>query len=270
MSRPNSWLREPLLHFAFIGALLFAVDHYLVARKDDPRTIVMDKAVDDEARSIFVAGRGHEPDAEELKALRQVWLDNEILYREGLALQVDKGDPAIRERIIFKALSVIEASVKLPAVDDAKLRAWFEEHRSKYDEPARFDFEEAAFAGTPSEADIRAFVAKLNGGMAGDAGAGLRVFKGRPQSNIDQSYGADFTAALAAAPAGKWQALQSKDAWRAVRLTGKTAAHPADFESLRGPVLQDWKDAVASQQRTDAVRALGRKYHIVISADQKQ
>ena len=35
-----------------------------------------------------------------------MWLDNEVLYREGLALQVDKGDPAIRERVIFKALSL--------------------------------------------------------------------------------------------------------------------------------------------------------------------
>ncbi len=56
----------------------------------------------------------------------RVWLDNEVLYREGLALQLDKGDTAIRERVIFKALSVIDASVKLPPVDESTLREWFE------------------------------------------------------------------------------------------------------------------------------------------------
>ncbi|MFX6930183.1 hypothetical protein ABTH73_19595, partial [Acinetobacter baumannii] len=89
------------------------------------------------------ASRGREPNAEELAALRRVWLDNEVLYREGLALQVDKGDSAIRERVIFKALSVVDANTKLPAVTDEVLRKWFEGHRVKYDEPPRFDFQEA-------------------------------------------------------------------------------------------------------------------------------
>src|SRR6185369_16906412 len=103
--------------------------------------IVMGEAVDLEAKTLFRDARGREPNADELKALRQTWLDNEVLYREGLALQVDRGDPAIRERVIFKALSVVDANVKLPPADDQLLRTWFEAHRDKYDEPARFDFE---------------------------------------------------------------------------------------------------------------------------------
>ena len=96
------------------------VDHFLVGRADDPRTIVVDAEVDAQARQVFKAARGREPNAEELYALRRVWLDNEVLYREGLALQVDKGDTAIRERVIFKALSVVDASVKLPPLDDKR------------------------------------------------------------------------------------------------------------------------------------------------------
>src|SRR5437762_3294826 len=109
-----SWLREPLLHFVVLGGLLFGIDHFLVSRADDPHTIVVGADVDSEAIETFKAARGHEPNAEELSALRRVWLDNEVLYREGLALQVDKGDAAIRERVIFKALSVIDSNVKLP------------------------------------------------------------------------------------------------------------------------------------------------------------
>ncbi|MEP7051852.1 MAG: hypothetical protein ABJB12_15920 [Pseudomonadota bacterium] len=33
--------------------------------------------------------------------------------------------------------------------------AWFEAHRAKYDEPARYDFDEAALSGQASEADVR-------------------------------------------------------------------------------------------------------------------
>ncbi|MEO6747639.1 MAG: peptidylprolyl isomerase [Caldimonas sp.] len=262
-SLPN-WLREPLLHFVMIGALLFAIDHVVAGRSDDPKTIVIGHEVEAEARQIFRTARGREPDAAELKALHERWLDNEVLYREGLALQVDRGDTAIRERVIFKALSVVDAGTKLPPFDDALLRAWFESRRLRYDEPPRFDFQEAALAGDTSETDVRAFVAALNAGTPGDARAGLRVFKGRPRDNLVQSYGEAFAAALEATPIGEWQAQPTRDGWRAIRLESISAAKPAVFETLRGVVLQDWTDATLADQRTAAVRAMGRKYKVLV------
>lgn len=260
---PRRWLREPLLHFALIGAILFGVDHLVSSREDDPSTIVMGAHVDQEAREVFKASRGRDPDPAELKALRQVWLDNEVLYREGLALQLDRGDTAIRERVIFKALSVVDANTKLPAVDDQVLRAWFQAHRHKYDEPARFDFQEAVLSGDNSEAAVRAFTLALNAGTPGDANAGLRVFKGRPHVNLTQSYGEEFAKALEAGPVGEWRALRTQDGWRAMRLDAVAQPRPAAFEPLRGVVLQDWTDATMSEQRSAAVRTLTRKYKII-------
>jgi len=261
-SRVPEWLREPLLHFIVLGGVLFAADHFLNARAGDPHTIVVGADVDKEAKEMFKASRGHEPNREEMDALHRVWLDNEVLYREGIAMQVDKGDTAIRDRVIFKALSVIDANVKLPVPDEKRLREWFEQHRVKYDEPTRYDFEEAALAGENSEAAVRGFVAALNSGTPGDAKAGLRVFKGRPYSNLVQSYGADFAKMLEESPPNEWRALQTQSGWRAMRLNAITPAKPADFEVLRGVVLQDWKDATAAEQRTAAVRALAKKYTV--------
>ncbi|WP_431266079.1 peptidyl-prolyl cis-trans isomerase [Roseateles chitinivorans] len=265
-----AWTREPLLHFLLLGGVLFGVDHVMVSRADDPMRIVVGPEVDAEATQVFTASRGRAPDAKELAALRQVWLDNEVLYREGLALQLDKGDTAIRERVIFKSLSMIDAGVKLPPADDAHLRGWFESHRDRYDDPARFDFEEAVLAGDADEAALRAFVAKLNGGAAasssGDAGAGLRVFKGRPHANLVQSYGADFAKAIESSSVGEWRVFRTMEgghpAWRAMRLVSTTPPRPGDFNVLRGVVLQDWTDATLSEQRSAAVLALSRKYTI--------
>jgi hypothetical protein len=258
----SGWLREPLLHFLVLGGLLFALDHFLVAHRDDPRTIIVTAAADREAVETFKAARGHEPNAEELAALRRVWLDNEVLYREGLALGVDKGDTALRERVIFKALSVVDSNVKLAPPSGDLLRAWFESHREKYDEPARYDFDEAVLSGDASEAAVRAFVTELNGGTPGDAKAGLRVFNGRPEANLAQSYGAELAAALARAPLGVWQAFQTNEGWRALRLNVLTPAKPATFEAYRGVVTQDFTDEMAAQQRTAAVRALAQKYTV--------
>jgi len=257
-----AWWREPLVHFVLLGGVLFGVDRVLVKRAGDARAIVVSADVDREAKETFKATRGRNPTAAELAALHQVWLDNEVLYREGLALQVDKGDAAIRERVIFKALSVIDSNVKLPSIDDQGLRAWFEAHRSKYDEPARYDFQEAALSGKADRATVEAFVERLNLGAPGDARAGLRVFKGRPAASLSQSYGDGFVQALAALTPGRWAAVETKDGWRAVRLDAAVAPRPADYASLRGVVMHDWTDATAAELRTAAVRALTKKYDI--------
>lgn len=260
-SLPN-WLREPLLHFVVLGTLLFAVDHFLVSKADDPNTIVVGTEVTDEAKRLFRESRGREPDAEELQALSRRWLDNEVLYREGMALGVDRGDKMIRDRVIFKSLMVIETGLKLPPVDDKMLREWFEAQRSRYDEPARYDFQEAVLSAGASEAAARAFADALNAGTPGDAQAGLRVFKGRPLENLTQSYGPDFARALAESTVGQWSVLPTRDGPRVMRLEAIVAPQPASFDALRNAVLADWTDATMAQLRTDAVRARSQKYTI--------
>ncbi len=256
-----AWLREPLLHFVLLGGLLFTADHFLMANADDPHTIIVSAEVDREARNAFKAARGQEPDPKQLAALRQVWLDNEVLYREGLALRVDRGDVSVRERVIFKALSIVETGLKLPEVDDKTLNAWFEAHRDKYDEPARYDFQEAVLSGENTESAVRSFVSELNTGT-GTTRAGLRVFKGRPHANLAQGYGADAAKAIEDTPPGEWRAVQTRDGWRAMRLDAISGVKAASFEALRNVVMQDWTDATMAEKRTAAVRELTKKYKV--------
>jgi hypothetical protein len=88
------------------------------------------------------------------------------------------------------------------------------------------------------------------------------VYKGRPHSNIVQGYGEEFAKTLEGSPPGVWRAHRTRDGWRAVQLDSVTPPRPADFDRLRGVVLQDWTDAVMAEQRTAAVRALARKYTV--------
>jgi len=135
-----AWMREPLLHFIVLGAVLFAVDHIVAGRADDPHTITVDASVDQRAREIFKQEHGRDPNTEELHALRRPWLDNEVLYREGIAMQLDKGDPPIRDRVIFKVRGMIEAGLSPPTFDEKTLRDWFDQNRAKYGPPP-VDFE---------------------------------------------------------------------------------------------------------------------------------
>ena len=257
------FLAEPLLHFLILGGLLFWLDSRLVERRDDPRVIHLDAAVEAEIRQLFSAERGRDPDPAEMRALQERWVNNEILYREGLAQRLDKGDKAIQDRVIFKMLSVVETGLKAPPATDDTLRAYFDANRIKYDEPERLDFDEATLVGKADEVAVRDFAAALNDNRDVGGEANLRVFKARPLPTIDQGYGQDFSAHLRAAEQGRWLALETRDGWRAFRLASVTPAKPAVFEEVRAAVRQHWLDATMAELRTRAVEALGRKYRII-------
>jgi hypothetical protein len=257
-------LQEPLLHFVVLGALAFGADHLLFTRQGDPRVIEVPESAYQEARSLVAGGLQREASAADLKILIDRWIDNEVLYREGLALGLDKGDAAIRDRVIFKALSVAQAGLALPPYDESTLRAWFAAHRERYDTPARFDFLEAVVHGDRSEDKLRAFVDSLNGRGSSDTESSLSVFKDRPRGNLEASYGVDFVAALERAkPAGEWQLLPSKAGPRVVRLQEVQPAVQATYESVGDRLLRDWKDETMAQMTTRAVRDMGRQYRIV-------
>lgn len=255
-------VREPLVHFLLLGALIFAADAVVFHRKDDPKVIVVGPEVDAEATALFKTSLGREPSANDLKQLRQRWVDNEVLYREGLRLAVDKGDTAIRERVIFKALNIMQSNLSVPLADDKLLRSWFEKNKAIYDDSPRYDFVEAVWVGDKSDAAIKKFVNSLAQGVQDETESGLRVFKGRPQSNLEVSYGVDFVRQLDALTPGDWSPLTANDGVHVVRLEARHAGVATTYEAVRARVYPDWKDAYVQQLRTDAVRELGKKYRI--------
>lgn len=268
--------REPLLHFLVLGALIFGADWVHTRGTDPANRIAVTRQVDDDAAKLFSAAMGRPPTPEERATLRQRWVDNEVLYREGLALRMDQGDPTIRERVIFKALNMIEAGVTLPKIDDAGLRAWFEQHRADYDTPERVDFLEAVAQSKLDEAGAARFAAALNAGGKGNGkgdnenaavDSDLRVFKGRPRDSLTLSYGAPFADALAALPPGAWHVVRSNQGLHVVRLEARHAGDAVRYEDVRARVLQDWKDKTSQALRTRAVRELGRKYAVQVQGD---
>ncbi len=259
--------REPLLHFLLLGLLIFGADHVLNARRADPQVITVGADVEKEVREIFVAGMKREPTPGDLKKLIDRWVDNEVLYREGLALGLDRGDSTIRERVIFKAMSITRSGLSLPKMEEPKLREWFEARHERYDAPARYDFMEAVVIGDSTPESLKGFADALNGKGKSDTQSDLRVFKDRPHANLVESYGAEFAAALAGLKTDEWQAVPSSAGVRVVRLEAFKPGSAAKFDDMKDSVLQDWKDDTMAQLITDAVREMGKKYTIRVGSD---
>jgi len=256
-------LREPLTHFVVLGALIFSADQVILAQRGDPQEIVITKEAYAEARGLFVTGMKREPTDAELKVLTDRWLDNEVLYREGLALGMDRGDQAMKDRVVFKVLTATQSGLALPKIDEAGLRAWFESRRDQYDLPARFSFDEAVLVGGDSTAgNLQKFVTALNGQQAPEAEASLRIFKDRPRPSLVQSYGAPFADALEKQAIDNWAVLQSQEGARVVRLTAVTPGRPAAYDEMKERVYTDWKEFTSSQMTKAAIREIAKKYRV--------
>jgi hypothetical protein len=265
-SRLLAWMREPLLHFIVLGAVLFAVDHIIAGHTDDPHTITVDASVDLPAREAFRQEHGRDPNAEELHSLRRKWLDGEVLYREGIGMQLDKGDPAIRARVIFKVRDMIESGLGTPAFDEKTLRDWFEKNRARYDQPPAYNFEDAALASDASEEAARALVARLNSGVSpASSQVGMRVLEHQPRDSLVQAYGEEFVASLEASPKNEWRALKSKTGMHVVRVDSVIPAVAAQFDKVGRAVLQDWIDATMAEKREAAVLAMEKRYTVKVT-----
>lgn len=266
---PRRWLREPLLHFLLFGAALFALDQALLAQRGDERVILLNASAERELRNLFSEDRGREPTAEELAVLRQRWFDNELLYREGLELGLDRGDTGIRERVIFKALSVVQSNLRMPEINEAALRAWFDARRASYDEPPRIDFLEAVMPGKPGIGAVETFAQTLNTRSGGEVESGLRVYRGRPLPSIAPVFGERFAAQLGELPLNQWIALDSSQGPRAIRIEARSDARPVTLDEVREKVVLDWRDAKMAELRTEAVRQLAEKYTLRVAENQR-
>jgi len=263
--------QEPLLIFMVIAALIFVGDYLMSLTEEDPNAIVITPEIRLEARQIYTNSFKQEPSEKDMKILMDRWVDNEVLYREGIALGLDKGDSSIRERVIFKALSVTQATLSLPKLDENGLQNWFKEHADKYDAPRLIHFQEAVPLGKTSAEDLKIFVNALNGNGKGksDVDSSLEIFKDRPRFTIVDGYGEDFTAALEKLPTSGWHLLDSKAGPRIVSLISVKEGEKADFEEVKAKVYADWKNQTGAELSTKAIRDMGKKYTIIDQGDKK-
>lgn len=104
-SRLGRWLREPLLHFLLIGLALFVAYRALnpdAGARSSSNEIVI---TPDDLRQMSVTwmAQGRPPlTAEQWASLIEAKVREEILFREALALGLDKNDTIVKRRMVQK------------------------------------------------------------------------------------------------------------------------------------------------------------------------
>jgi len=93
-------LREPLLHFFALGALIFSIYANLDVRNEtSPDVISISATQIDRLATQFTSIWRRPPTDEELDNLIDEYVREEVYYREALTLGLDQNDAVVRQRM---------------------------------------------------------------------------------------------------------------------------------------------------------------------------
>lgn len=259
-------LREPLLHLAVLGAAVFGL-WSVGARPDEAaHTVVVTRGTTERLTAELAATLGRPPTEDERDAAVARWVDGELLYREGLALGLDRDDPVVRQRVIQK-MEFVGDNLELPAEpDEATLRAFMAEHAERYAGPPRYDFVLVALARTPDDVDdgrAQRLLEQLRAGADPKAVEG-RFASGRKFSaaNLAGTYGPEIATALAELSPGQWRLVTLPRSFTLVRLDAALPGQAPAFESASNRVLLDWRAAQRGAALRERLAELRQRYTV--------
>ena len=137
--------REPLMHFLLLGAALFVLFDWLNdSGREAPDEIVVDSPTIAHLASRFERTWQRPPTDAELGSLIESWVREEILYREGVAMGLERNDSIVRRRIAQKVELFSETLASFSATD-AELETWLAEHEEQYRIAPRYTFQQVFF-----------------------------------------------------------------------------------------------------------------------------
>ncbi len=153
-------IRAPLIHMLIFGGLLFGVFLLLYKDKEDIEKIITIRNSDvTQLIARWNAQFKRNPTEQEMRALLNNHIREEVLYREAKALGLDQDDVIIRRRLAQKMEFLFQDLLVDTDPIEEEIDAFFQKNISKYQIPALVTFSHIFFSTeirTPEEAGVRA------------------------------------------------------------------------------------------------------------------
>jgi hypothetical protein len=266
-------IREPLLHFFVLGVALFALYAWLNRGLPDTRSeIFVSRNQVSSLQAQFERVWQRPATPAELQHLVDNWVREEILYREGLAMGLDRDDPVVRRRVGQKVEFIIEGAT--PAKPStAELQAWLDSHPADYVIEPRYSLRQVYFDpqrhGANLDRDIASARRDLAGGARNAGDTTLLPFEMQyaPQFEVERTFGTEFASALKDLPVDSWQGpVKSSFGLHLVQLSEKSGGHAPPLEQVRVEVERDLLQARMQQSNAAIYDKLRANYRVRVEA----
>lgn len=273
----NGFLRQPLLHFLILGALLcgiFAVFAGPRERPADDQVIAVSSADIDALIEGWTRTWKRPPTADELVGLVEVQVAEEVYVREALALGLDRDDTIVRRRLQQKLEFLGDDLMALPAPDEQTLQAFLDDHAASYAVPAAVSFIHVYFNpdrhGQELDADVAQALAALQSGAppetVGDPFLLPMAYRDEPVDLLERTFGGDLAAAMSGHPVGQWFGpVASGFGLHLVRIDDLVITGAPDLATVRAAVERDWYDQQRQAARDAFFKSLAQQYDLEIA-----
>ena len=282
-SRFGRLLREPLLQFLLLGGALFLVYQAVSpAPEAPPNRIVVDARQVTRLAQQFERTWLRQPTRAELDGLIEDHITEEILYREALALGLEKNDLVIRRRLRQKMDFLNEDLGAQREPSEGELQAYLDAHAEKFAAPPRTSFghvyvkpesDRAAARGRAEDLRRRLDAGTVARDEAGDATLLPRALENASTREIARAFGESFAAALEKLPAdGGWHGpLETEYGLHLVNVSTRDPGGPLPLSAVRPAVEREWAAAQRAAAKAQFYAALRSRYTISVErpADDK-
>lgn len=269
------FLREPLVHFLIIGAALFVISGFVDGpRQDGDKEIVIDEGQVQRLVEGWKATWRRPPTQEELSGLVDDYITEEVLYREALALGLDRGDMMIRRRLRQKMEFISEdfASELQPTEED--LQSYLEENSEYFRIDPEMTLTHIYLNPDRRKESIQRDSARLltqleQGGVQpanlGDPFPLGNEFVDASLTEVMKNFGADFADAVQDLPVGKWTGpVRSGYGFHLVLVHERTEGRIPELGEVRDIVIREWTAARRREMNESFIRRLRERYTITL------
>jgi peptidyl-prolyl cis-trans isomerase C len=268
--------REPLIHFLLIGGAIFGF--YGLAAEPEASApadrIVVTTGEIDRLGNLWEKRWQRQPSGSELRRLIDEHVREEVLYREALALGLDRDDAVFR-RLLRQKLEFVTQDLAVALKPEAvEVAAWFEANRERYRTPTRVSFTQVFVdldrRGATGESNARVLLAGLReGSVAPEAvGDGLLLdasYDGHSMQEIEGLFGSEFTEALLGLAPGEWSGpIASGYGLHLVRLDARSAGVIPPLAQIETRVRADIEYERRQQANEDIYQRFLARYEVVV------
>jgi hypothetical protein len=159
-------LREPLVHFLLLGAVLFGVFAWVGDRGHERAGhIVITPGRLEHLTVSFTRTWQRPPTAPELAGLIEDYIREEVLYREAVAMELDRDDTIVRRRLRQKLEFLTEETAETVPPSDAELQTFLQQHPDAFRIEPRLTFQHVYLSrdrrGDAADATARQLLVQL-------------------------------------------------------------------------------------------------------------
>lgn len=274
----QSLLKEPFVHFLVLGGLVFGAFSLWGASRDGiDHNVVVTSADVTRLEALWQTQYSRAPTGEELSAIIDNHIKEEVLYREAMALGLADDDIIVRRRLVQKYLFLSEDLIQIAEPSDEVLTDYYEAHRDRYLVSPQTSFRHVYLSaekrGEMARADASVLVARLQKGddnwrELGDPFMLQREYAARKETEIAELFGSGFAGALQDVEEGEWTGpVRSAYGWHGVKILDRALQTLPPLAEIRNEVIADYSGEQRQNANQAFYQAVRDRYTVSIERD---